>query len=550
MNKKAIISASNNAIFKLKVLAKEKESIRRKLVVIAGELRRKAKQLAVTAKQLAKTAKEKEDTRSKLAITAKQLAKTAKEKEEVRRKLVVTVEEKEDTRSKLAVTAKKLAVTAEEKEDTRSKLAVTAKQLAMTAKEKEIVRSKLEVTAGALRLKASQLAIIAKEKESVRSKLEDTAKDLAYAKATDEAMFDSIGDGLLATDEKGRITLINKTAETLLGKKSNAVMGKVFSKIILLEDEKGASIPAENHPINLALISGTTATGGGLTYYYARKDQTKFPLAIMATPIIIAGKVIGAIKVFRDITEEKEIDKAKSEFVSIASHQLKTPATIIGLYAEMLLNGPGSVTTAKQKEHINEIRSANSRMIDLVNTLLNVSRIEMGIFSVNPTPVDVIDVFKNVIKESEANFKEKRIIPQEKYHQLTHVIPIDKLLLNIVFSNLVSNSIKYTSMRGVISIESLEVKKGEYVNNKMIKENSLLVSVSDNGCGIPTDQQDKIFTRFFRSDNARREHTDGNGLGLYIIKSILDHIGGDVWFSSKEKEGTTFYFTVPLTINV
>ena len=92
----------------------------------------------------------------------------------------------------------------------------------------------------------------------------------------------------------------------------------------------------------------------------------------------------------------------------------------------------------------------------------------------------------------------------------------------------------------------MEVKKDEKINNKIIKENSLLVSVSDSGCGIPLNQQDKVFTKFFRADNARSEHTAGTGLGLYIVKSILDHIGGDVWFSSKEKEGSIFSFTIPL----
>ena len=97
-----------------------------------------------------------------------------------------------------------------------------------------------------------------------------------------------------------------------------------------------------------------------------------------------------------------------------------------------------------------------------------------------------------------------------------------------------SNAIKYTYPGGKISIETAEEKE------------NLMIKISDNGCGIPISQQDKIFTKFFRSDNARRQDTDGTGLGLYIVKSILDHIGGKVWFSSKEKEGTSFYFTIPL----
>ncbi len=116
----------------------------------------------------------------------------------------------------------------------------------------------------------------------------------------------------------------------------------------------------------------------------------------------------------------------------------------------------------------------------------------------------------------------------------------------MVFSNLLSNSIKYTFTGGTISVKSREVKKDEKVKDNIIKENSLLISVSDNGCGIPIDSQNKIFTKFFRSDNARSKDTDGTGLGLYIVKLIIDHMGGEVWFQSKEKEGTIFYFTIPL----
>lgn len=392
------------------------------------------------------------------------------------------------------------------------------------AKEKEVVRIKLETT-------AAKLAIIAKEKEAIRIKLEDTAKDLARAKATDEAMLDSIGDGVIATDEKGIIMLINKAAEKLIGKTNKNVIGNFFADVSILEDENGRLIPLEKHPISLAL---TTGTAKDIIYYYIRKDSTKFPMAIICSPIILEGKVVGAIKVFRDITQEKEIDRSKSEFVSVASHQLKTPATIVNFYTEKLLSGPNSVVSSKQIDYINEIRNANQRMIEIVNTLLSVSRIEMGIFPTDPMPVDVIEIFKNVVKESRINIDKKNLTLHEKYHRSKHMIPIDALMLKMIFSNLMSNAIKYTSAGGKISVETSEVK------------DSLLISISDNGCGIPLNQQDKIFTKFFRSDNARRQDTDGTGLGLYIVKSILDHIRGNVWFSSKEKQGTNFYFTIPL----
>jgi len=452
----------------------------------------------------------------------------------------------------------KLEVLAREKEIVRRKLEITVralhlkvKNLAVIAKEKEDVRRKLVITAQALRLKAKQFAIIAKEKEHIRRKLAVTAEklslkaeELAITIVEKKAILASIGDAVMACDKSGKVILFNRKAVEMTGFSAKEVIGKHYNHVIKFVRE------IDNKPskdfIAQAMKTGQKTTMADNTLLI-KKNGLRIPVADSAEPIrYVHGVLIGCVVVFRDVTQEKETDKAKSEFISVASHQLKTPATIISLYTEMLLKGSGDLITPKQKEYIHEVSNANQRIVDIINTLLNISRIEMGIFSVEKTPVDIIAFLKNGIYELQAGSKEKNIIFQEKYHQLQHIVPIDKLLLNMVFSNLLSNSIKYTPVGGTISVKSLEVKKDEKVNDKIIKENSLLISVSDNGCGIPKDSHDKIFTKFFRSDNARSEHTDGTGLGLYIVKSILDHIGGDVWFWSKEKEGTIFYFTIPL----
>lgn len=481
MNKKQIISVSSEAIFKLKFLANEKESIRRKLLITAEALRFKARQLAIFAK----------------------------EKESIRRKLVVTAEQ--------------LAIFAKEKEDTRKKLVLTAKELAKTAREKENVRRKMAGTAEKLRLKA---------------------EDLAKTTARKKAILASIGDAVMACDENGLVTLFNRKAVAMTGFSAKEVIGKHYGSVIKFVKE------ADNEPsidfIAEAMKSGHRTIMADDTLL-VKKNGRKIPVADSAEPIRYAhGVLIGCVIVFRDISQEKETDRAKSEFISVASHQLKTPGTIVNLYTERLLDGRNGEVTPKQKEYINEIRSANQRMIDIVNTLLNVSRIEMGIFAVDAVPVDVISVLKNSAKENHTSLEEKHIIFNQEYHQQELIIPIDKLLLNIVFSNLLSNAIRYSDKNGTISVKGLEVKKNEKVGDKIMNEDSLLISVTDNGCGIPIDQQNRIFTKFFRADDARSKYTNGTGLGLYIVKSILDHIGGEVWFTSKEKEGSTFYFTIPL----
>lgn len=397
----------------------------------------------------------------------------------------------------------------------------------------------------------SRLKVLAKEKERIRLKLAKVArklslktKELAITTVKTKAILASIGDAVMACDEKGLVILFNRKAALVTGFSAREVIGKKYDHFIKFVRELDSE-PIKDF-IAEAMKTGQKTVMADNTLLI-KKNGTRVPVADSAEPIrYTGGALIGCVVVFRDITQEKETDKAKSEFISVASHQLKTPATIVNLYTEMLLSGPESVISLKQKEYINEIRSANQRMIDIVKTLLNVSRIEMGIFAVDPIPTDVIPIFQNVIKEVRTNIEEKRLVVQQKYHQEKCIVPIDRLLLQMVFSNLVSNALQYTPVGGTIVVRSVNVKKGEKIHNHIIREKSLLVSVADSGCGIPADHHKKIFTRFFRSESARKQHADGTGLGLYIVKSILDHIGGHVWFNSKEKVGTIFYFTVPL----
>ena len=464
MSKKLIISASNDMILKFKSLAKEKELVRRKLVV---------------------TAAEKEHARHKLAITAKQLAVIAKEKESVRRKLVVT--------------------------------ATALKGLHETLEKKVIIRT----------------------------------KDLAEAKAKEEAILQSIGDGFLVTDEKGNIVRINKTAEKLFGKSSKEVIGKVFYKIILMEDEKGISIPVRKRPISLALAGGTTTTTTttitGPAYYYVRPDKTKFPVAIMVAPVILDEKIVGTIEIFRDITREKEIDTAKSEFISLASHQLKTPPTAIKLLTERLLGGKMGTFTKKQGEYFNDIRSSNQRMIDITNALLSVSRIELGSFYIEISKKDACTIVNNILDESQAIIDKKNLKLKSISLKKSAMIMLDESLFRMIIVNLITNAINYTADGGEIQVECRLVNKGQVLGGKLLEKNCFVVVVSDTGCGIPQKDQSKMFTKFFRADNAREKHTDGTGLGLYIVKSILDHSGGSIWFTSCENEGSIFYAAIPMT---
>jgi two-component system sensor histidine kinase VicK len=486
--------------------------------------------------KLAVTAKEKEAVRRKLVVTAKNLAVVAKEKEGVRQKL--------------AVTAKALAVTAKEKEVVRRKLAVTAKELVVTAREKEDVRRKLVVTAKALAVYTTGLEIkdIKRTAELVErvKELESLNSVLATSRAKERAILLSIGDGLFATDEKGSIIFLNKKAEKSLGRKSEEVMGKVFSEIIIKEDDKGNPVPFDERPINMALLTGV-APIITKSYYYVRKNKTKFPVSITVTPILLEGKIIGAIEVFRDITQEKAVDKAKSEFISVASHQLKTPATAIKLLAERLLSGKMGTFTKRQIEYFDDIHSSNERMIELVNALLRVSRIELGAYVIRVQEKSPTAIVKSILNEFKYGISKKRLKLKIVYPKKDSPLLLDEHMFRMVINNLIANAINYTKEGGEIQVECKTMSKGDILGKKVLDEDSFTVTVSDTGYGIPLVAQDKVFTKFFRADNARQKHTDGTGLGLYIVKSTLNYSGGEIWFTSKENVGSAFYVTIPTT---
>lgn len=230
------------------------------------------------------------------------------------------------------------------------------------------------------------------------------------------------------------------------------------------------------------------------------------------------------------------VDKAKTEFVSLASHQLRTPLSAINWYTEMLLAGDAGKITDDQRGFLDQIAQSNKRMVALVSSLLNVSRIDLGTFAVDPVPTNFTQVADSVLSELAPQIGEKKLIINKNYDPQLPLIPADPKLLRIILQNLLSNAVKYTAEGSI----TLTIKQ-------LVKEQRVLMSVADTGFGIPAEAQAKIFSKLYRADNARARDADGNGLGLYIVKSIVEQSDGKVWFVSKENQGTTFYVTLPLS---
>ncbi len=420
----------------------------------------------------------------------------------------------------------------------------------MIAKEKEDVRLKLAVTANELK----------KSRETLEKKVLERTKNLERITARNEAMLASVGDGLVVVDKEGKITYINKSFEETLGLKVQEVIGRSMVKVVPREDQSGTEVQFKERILTQVLLGKKFVADLTNPFYYIRKDKSRFPVSSIITPVVLDGKIIGAVETFRDITKEKDIDKAKSEFVSLASHQLRTPLSTINWYTEMLLAEDVGKIMPEQKKYLDEVYRGTQRMTELVNALLNISSIELGTFVVDPEPTDIIKLAQGEIEEQKLQIDAKRIKFSSSFKKDIPVILADPKLLHMVMQNLLTNVVKYTPEGGKVTLEIvLSDDQGRTTLPSKIKRSHVLIKVSDTGYGIPKNQQDKIFTKLFRADNVRDKDTEGTGLGLYIVKSIIEHSGGKIWFESpgdapvggkdlalEGNPGTTFYATLPL----
>lgn len=233
---------------------------------------------------------------------------------------------------------------------------------------------------------------------------------------------------------------------------------------------------------------------------------------------------------FVDITERKEIDRAKTEFVSLAAHQLRTPISTIKWYAEMLAEGAKDLPEA-QKKHLARIEEGTRNMNELVHTLLNVSRLEMGTLPIALEMTDVAKLATNILEELAPETSAKNLSIKTEFN--VHPFSTDPKLLRIVMQNLISNAVKYTPEKGEVLVRIEQSGQGA------------AIEVIDTGFGIPKEEQDKIFTKLYRASNAREKVTGGNGLGLYMSKAITGILGGTLSFVSEKDKGTTFTLMVP-----
>ncbi len=228
-----------------------------------------------------------------------------------------------------------------------------------------------------------------------------------------------------------------------------------------------------------------------------------------------------------------ELDQAKDEFITMASHQLRTPLTSVKGYVSMVMEGDAGKITAKQRKLLSSAFTSSQRMVYLIGDLLNVSRLQTGKFVIEPTPVDLTEIVANEIQQLSETAKNRKI--KLKFNKLKDfpIVMLDENKIRQVIMNFIDNAIYYTPNGGTIILKVA-------ANSKKID-----FTVTDDGIGVPKQEQQKLFNKFYRAANARKARPDGTGLGLFMAKKVVVDQGGSIVFNSKEGKGSTFGFTFP-----
>ncbi len=356
------------------------------------------------------------------------------------------------------------------------------------------------------------------------------AEQLRGARERD-ALLMNINEGVVAVDESGIVTFVNTYAAKAVGTRREDAIGKPFEQRWLVTDEKGVELPEERQPLMAGRGGKTKAPSGG--YVYLRGKNGTFPVIVASARV--RGKDFPAMTVmtFRDYAKEAEVDRMKSDFISVAAHQIKTPLTALK-WIVGTLTGAKTVRPPEEAEVIGQLSDVVRHLDELVHALLNVSRIESGKLVLEPRPVALAPIVEDAMKEVELKAKEKNLHLSLVVGDDVAEAMADSRIIREVYKNLLTNAVKYTSKGGHVHVEI--AGDGESVRS----------SVKDDGYGIPDAEKDRVFAKFFRASNVVGLDEEGTGLGLYYAKQVVEASGGEMWFESTQGKGSTFYFRLPV----
>ncbi|HYE81809.1 MAG TPA: ATP-binding protein [Clostridia bacterium] len=339
------------------------------------------------------------------------------------------------------------------------------------------------------------------------------------------AIVKSIPDPLIVLDTSYRILLLNDTCEMFFGVEEKKVLKKHFLEAI--RNEEVFEIVSNAFEDNVEMDDRIIRIEQKEEYYFN----------VIVTMIKDReSKVTGLIILLKDVTQLKQLEKARTDFVSTISHEFKTPLTSIMMGTSMVLDGSMGVLNEEQQDVLNTIKEDGERLTRLVNDLLELSRIESGSSAFNMEPCSIETVIDNSVKQFAIQAAHKNVSINTRIEEKMPEVSIDNEKITWVFNNLIGNALKYTN------------PGDEIIINAFIENRKLIVSVEDNGIGIPEEFQEKIFDKYVQVGGQDLE-ARGTGLGLAVVKEIINTHGGEIWCESQMDTGSTFTFTLPLNFS-
>ena len=375
-----------------------------------------------------------------------------------------------------------------------------------------------------------------------RQKTDDNTSNLenrlSAVESKSDVVINAIDDGVLAISKDGNIELINPSAQQIIGWDQGDALGLNWKSVLKLVTSDGKDVEDLENPIAQSLSKNQPTHNDKL--FLLTSSEKRILVSIVSSPVGTDGE--GIIVVFRDITKEKAEEREQAEFISTASHEMRTPVASIEGYLGLALNPATAHIDEKARDFITKAHESAQHLGRLFQDLLDISKVEDGRMKNNPKIINVNEFLKDIFDGLATKANEKQLnyifMPdiidegKEKSLQPIFYANIDPDHFREVVSNLIENAIKYTP-------------SGEVVVNVTGDDKQISVSVKDSGIGIPAEDIPHLFQKFYRVDNSDTREIGGTGLGLYLSRRLAEAMSGNLQVESKYKEGSTFYLEIP-----
>jgi PAS domain S-box-containing protein len=362
------------------------------------------------------------------------------------------------------------------------------------------------------------------------------ANELSEVASKSEVVINAIGDAVIAIDSNGIIQLINPAAQIITGWEKSDALSLNYQSIIKLIDMKGEAINPSSNPISQALNTNSEIRTSNLTL--VTRSGKKIMISMVASPV--SETASGVIVVFHDITKEKAEEREKAEFISTASHEMRTPVASIEGYLGLALNPSTAQIDDRARDFIMKAHESAVHLGRLFQDLLDISKADDGRISNNPTIINIVDLLEEIVQGLNQKATEKGLklsfVPKSSTNERLitpiYYINLDKDHVREVIDNLIDNAIKYT-------------KAGKVNVDIAGNDDNVIISIKDDGIGIPAEDMPHLFQKFYRVENKDTNEIGGTGLGLYLSRRLVEIMGGRIWAESKHNAGSTFFVQLP-----